>query len=295
MRLYLDTADLINLLERESAGIKREDFRALLLKGRHSIVLSFQTICELMAPLWEPNSTTIVTSTMNKLEELPHEWIDLVRLPNLEVGEALQAFKQGRKYNPVSPNVPNYLATIINAPDLLKLALQYPLSEAVFDLWRSGTFDPRTQHQRHVHTYRSLMDEDRKLVATLGDKSKARKQLFATRVVERIKYFKLYAPEDENNETLFTKCSEEITQEKEWCPGTKIVFSTFHSLMDNLGDKLQDGDLGDLSHTHALPYVDWFTTDRRIAGHISAASKLLGTNHHEKLVRNIRELVKRLS
>jgi hypothetical protein len=65
--------------------------------------------------------------------------------------------------------------------------------------------------------------------------------------------------------------------------------------MDNLGDKLQDGDLGDLSHTHALPYVDWFTTDRRIAGHISAASKLLGTNHHEKLVRNIRELVKRLS
>jgi hypothetical protein len=95
LRLYLDTADLINLLERGLAGISLDEFRSFLLKGGYAIVLSFQTICELMAPLWEPGSTTVVTKTMNKLEDLPHEWIDLVRLPNIELAEALRAVKEG--------------------------------------------------------------------------------------------------------------------------------------------------------------------------------------------------------
>jgi hypothetical protein len=65
----------------------------------------------------------------------------------------------------------------------------------------------------------------------------------------------------------------------------------FHSLMDNLGDKLQDSDLDDLTHVNAVPYVDYFTSDRRIATHIKAASVSLGMKHHEKLFPNIKSLL----
>jgi len=75
------------------------------------------------------------------------------------------------------------------------------------------------------------------------------------------------------------------------CAASKLVFSSFHSLIGNLGDKLQDSDLGDLSHVHAIPYVDYFTFDRRIAAYTTMASKSLGMKQHEKLFPNIKSLI----
>lgn len=291
MRVYPDTSDLINLLERDTAGISFDDFRSILERRGHTIVLSFQTICELIAPLWEPRSSSVITRTMNRLEELRHEWIDLVRLPNLEVREALRSTKTGTPYVPPSPYVANYLATVINAPDLLKVALHYPLSEIAFDLWRSGAFDPRAQRARHVAAYRKLIEEDRKLVSGMSEKTKARRGLFARRTVEKVKQFKLHDPEDQKNDALFEACAKRILQEAELCPASKLVFSTFHSLIDNLGDKLQDSDLGDLTHVHAVPYVDYFSTDRRIGAYITMASKSLAMKYHEKLFPNIKSLI----
>lgn len=291
MRLYLDSFDFINLIERGTAGISVDEFRAFLRERGHTVVLSFPTICELIAPLWDPESTTVITRTMNTLESLPHEWIDLVSVPNLEVREALRSIKEGSPYTAVSPYVGNYLATILNAPEVLKLALNYSLSEAAFDLWRSGSFDPRKQRDRHVRVYRKLMEEDRKLISSMADKQKARRELLVQIVVGRIKAFRLYATEDGKNEALFEACARRVPQESEWCRGLKLVFSTFHSLMDNVGDKLQDSDLGDLSHVYAVPYVDYFTTDRRIASHVKPATKPLGAKQDAKIMPNIKALI----
>lgn len=65
----------------------------------------------------------------------------------------------------------------------------------------------------------------------------------------------------------------------------------FHSIVDDFGDNLNDGDLGDLAHIQVLPYVDYFTTDRRMASHLERVSRNLGVAYHEKIRRNITELV----
>lgn len=294
MKLYLDTFDLINLLERGTAGITPEEFKSFLIKSGHTIVLSFQTICELIAPLWDPDSKSVITKTMNRLDELPHEWIDLTRLPNMEVKEALRATKSSTPYVRISPYVGNYVATILNAPELLKVVIHYPLAEIAFDLWRSGSFDPRKQRERHVATYRQLVEDDRKLISTMTGKAKAREELFVLRTISRIKAFGLHDPGDKGNDALFEKCARQIMGETEWCPGSKMAFSAFHSLIDNVGDKLQDSDLGDLTHVYAVPYVDFFTCDRRISSHIVNASKIYGMNHHEKVFPNIKALLGKL-
>jgi hypothetical protein len=292
VRIYLDTSDLIDLLERDNAGVTVAEFREFLVSKNSSIVLSNQSINELIAPLWEPGGRTVVSRVLNSLEEMPHEWIDITRLPNREVQAALVATKAGTDYIPPDPFVKNYVATIINAPSLLNLYLNYPLSEIAFDLWRTGTFDPRAQKARHVGNYRKLIRTDRAVVTSMNDRHAARQKLLSDRIIERIRTFRLYNREDASNDALFENTSAQIIARPDWAPALKLVFATFHSLVDDVGDKLQDGDLGDLSHAFAVPYVDRFTSDRRISSHIRRACQTMNVECDGTLVRNIEELIK---
>ena len=291
MRIYMDTANYIDLLERGQAGTTPQQFRTFLLEKKHTLVFSFPLICELITPLWDPTSDTVVTRTLNRLEEFPHEWIDLVRLWNLEVQVGLRCFRGKISYRGVDPYVGSFASISIDPPAGVKLALHYPLAEAGFDLWKSGTFDPRAQNARHVRAYRERMKRQRKLMASFGDKRQARRNLLIERIVQRIRTQRLYEAPDEGNSQLFQRAAEHIYENPEWCPSFRLDFEVFHSLVDDVGDKLEDGDLGDLAHIYALPYVDYFSTDRRIAAHTERASRTLGINYHEKIRRTVAQLV----
>jgi hypothetical protein len=78
MRIYLDTKDLIDLLER-SQPMTAEAFSACLCSNAHRVVVSFHTVAELAAPLLTKSAQTNVMASLNRLERLP---ITLFSMPN---------------------------------------------------------------------------------------------------------------------------------------------------------------------------------------------------------------------
>jgi hypothetical protein len=97
MLVYLDTADLINIC-RGSAPIELPDLAQRLVSGGHKIVLSLDTLIEVAAPL-RNGRLLEVRRTLNRVEELPHTFINEVRIRDMEMREALSAFEHGREYD----------------------------------------------------------------------------------------------------------------------------------------------------------------------------------------------------
>lgn len=291
MRIYLDTSQLINLLERGNAGISPPQFNEMLRHGNHTLALSFVTVCELSTLLWNPRSDVVVTRTLNTLEEFPLEWIDLAKIHNLEVSYGLACHKLGFAYDRINPFVPSFVDTIQNPPRTIRMFLQYRLSEAVFDMWRSGQFDYQEQSRRLTATFRQIMEQERQLLATLRDRTAARRELFIRKVVERIQNHRLHTAEDTGNAELFREFAERVYADSSWCPTVRLSFEVFHALVNNVGDQLDEGDLNDLIHLWAVPYVDFITTDRRIAAYLAQVSERLGKCCHQKLRQNIKKLV----
>lgn len=291
MKIYLDTANFIDLLERGRAGIDPEQFRQLIASRNHTLVLSFPLIMELIQPMWEPNSQTVVTRTLNQIENFPHEWIDLVHLPNLEVKTALACFRQGNNYPLLKPYVDTFALTVVDPPKLVKVMMHYPLAEAAFDLRNSGAFNPDEKRKVYFATYKDLMARERELLATLKDKHSARKALFIEKVEQRIIRERLFEAGHKGNSELFRKAAEHIHSRPDWCPSLRFQFEVFHSVAEDVGDQLDEGDIWDFAHVQALPYVDFLITDKRIATHVERVSRRLGIAYQEKIRRNIVKLI----
>ncbi len=295
MRIHLDTHDLIDLIERGRAATTPDNFQALLLQGHHTLVLSFPLICEIAEPLWDPNSTTSVTRTLRRLEAFPHEWMDTGHLPDLEVQAAMESYRAGQPYASVDAYVRNFLETLENPPREALLMINYTLPEIVFDLWRSGNFDPRAQKQRHVASYRELLKQERQLLQRLGNRLEARRALFIQRLVELMQRVRLNGPGYTEDVERLRQIGEMAYQNPSWCPSRRLVFETFHSLVEDLGDQLEDGDLGDFFNVQTLPYVDLFTTDKRIAAHIDRVDRRLGLTYASRVRRNVLDLIDDIS
>ncbi len=178
MRIYADTSVLIDVVERDpKAG---EELRARFVNEHHNLVLSFLSICELMGPLWN-GAQAVVTRTMNRLEEWPHEWINLATIHNSEVRSALASVRAGTPYAAIDPYVQRFTDTLVGPAGPVDLILNYPLAEAVFDLWRSGQFNYRRQQDTHIAAYRRIMEEERELLQQVGDVRRARRELLETK------------------------------------------------------------------------------------------------------------------
>lgn len=294
MRLYLDTSCLINLIEREEDEIQVEEFRRVLTERNHTLVLSFPLITELIKPLWDRNSQTRVTRTLNRLEEFPHIWINLTRLPSLEVRAALDSFRRGVDYKSPQVYVGGFLDTMVNPPALSRGFIRYSLAEIAFDLHSSGTFNPSQQTRNHVKLYRQLMLQERELAAQLGGRERARLEMLVRRIIERIQREELYAAGEADDRNFFRAVAEHVSRHPDWCPALRLVFEMFHALVDNMGDQLEDGDLGDLSHAYAVPYVDLFSADRRITDYFRRASDAMGIPFHSRVHRNLRSVIEML-
>jgi len=96
MLIYPDSADLMNIC-RGNSQIAISELRQQHAAGAHQIVLSFNTLIEIAAPL--RNGLQLeVRSDLNRLDDLPHIFINEARIRDMEMREALAAFEQGREY-----------------------------------------------------------------------------------------------------------------------------------------------------------------------------------------------------
>lgn len=292
MRVYLDTSSIINLIERRTTNVSVQDFGGFLRENQHTLVYSFPLVLELIEPMWNPDSDTVVTRTLNALEDFPHEWIDTVGLPNKEVRLALRHFVAGQEYGECDLYVRSFGETFVGgSPKGVRLAIHYPLAEAAFDLRNSGTFDPIALRRRDILGYQELIRQERQLLEQLGDKRQARRRLFTDKIAQRVRQNRLYEPEFSDDPGLFGRLGEHVADRPDWCPAVRLGFEMFHALVDNVGDKLDDGDLLDMSHTKALPYVDLLCMDRRISDYVARASQRLGIAYDQKIRRGPDDLL----
>ena len=88
MLVYLDSKDLINLLD-GSTSVRLEEFIAELQAGSHHLVVSCPTIIEIAGPLLSKNARRNVTRLLAQLEKMPLVFLNEARLDPLELREAV--------------------------------------------------------------------------------------------------------------------------------------------------------------------------------------------------------------
>ncbi|MBI2292116.1 MAG: hypothetical protein HYU73_17705, partial [Betaproteobacteria bacterium] len=101
VRLYLDSRDLIVLVERKLPE-ETARFEKKLRQGSGELIFSMHNITECCAPLIYGEGSSVMR-TLNRLEQLPHVYMTETRIEALELKEATMAFLEGREYRPVGP------------------------------------------------------------------------------------------------------------------------------------------------------------------------------------------------
>ena len=59
------------------------------------------------------------------------------------------------------------------------------------------------------------------------------------------------------------------------CPGIRFQYELYHEIARNTHDIAKDGDIRDLTHAAAVPYVDAITMDRRMSHYSLSVAKRL--------------------
>jgi hypothetical protein len=275
MLIYLDTKNYVDLIDRNSKSPTYDEFLGLLKAGNHKVALSVPLFHELIRPLWDNQPNVVVTRTMNMVEALPHTWLDLARLPSLEVARALESHVAGVPYLQINPFCERYQDALLQASPYLRGMIGLSLAEAAFDTWNGGrgSFSLPDIQRQEAATYRQLVAQERQFLSTLRNKSDGRRKLIARKVAERIQRERMLDPSAAEADSVGTEVGRVVASTAGSCSGLKVVFEAFHAVTENLRDKLQDGDLMDMAYAGAIPYVDHFVADRRMYQYLSLAAR----------------------
>lgn len=283
MLIYLDSKDLINLLEK-SDPIPGRELRDLLIDVGARLALSFITIAELSAPLRSRGAPTNVMRLLSDLESLPHVFLADCRVERLELEEAVSAFTSGREYSPVDPFVGRFDFTVpLRGRPATAIYLDYSIAETVWDLWcnEPSLFDGFAGHR---HRLESAMAEDR----TMTDPPSLRDHFPV--VVER--NLRLYGVSAQGVD--IKGLGGWIYSAEERCPANRITYETWHRLRANVTDKLEPSDMSDFNHLLCLPYVDVATLDNRMLAYVRATMARWPEGILARCLRNASEVIRYL-
>lgn len=281
MLIYLDTKDLINILEK-SLPCSSDQFESILQQGKHRLVLSVITIMELSEPLLHNRTKTNVMGLLNRLEKFPHAFIHLSSIPRLELGEAIRAFSRGEECDGIFPFVNRFDQTVdLNATPSTGIYLDYPLAETVWDLY---SFDALGGLDKYAKKLKRAFALDRAL-----SPQPSLKKHFARTLERNLSLHKLTYPS-----SATAPLANWIYSNPLRCPSERLGYEIWHKMVRNVTDEPDDSDLEDFLHIGCLPYVDVMTVDRRMHGYISQVSTSIGVDYESKSFRRLEEILLRL-
>jgi hypothetical protein len=277
MLVYLDSKDLINLLE-SSNPVGSRDFGDELRRREWELVLSFCTVAELAAPLLSSPVRTNVMALLNSLEELPITYIADASILREELKEAVSAFSEKRDYQPIRPFVKRFDETIpMEGPPASRVFLRFGLAETMFMLWTENPAVLRG-FDRHSERYKGVVEQDRALAPRPSLRAH-----FSSVLERNLQLFGISLPA-----SSVSALTDWIVSEPIRCPGNRLVFEMFHAISKNRTDKLYPSDLADFNHLYCLPYVDLATVDRRIYGYLMSLRPSTGPSLQTKCYRSLR-------
>ena len=280
MHVYLDTRDLIDLVERRSAK-DTDRFEERLRKSPSQLIFSMHNIMECCGPLVHAAETFNVMTTLNRLEQMPHLYLAEARIEDLELREATSAFLEKREYQTISvPIVPrfDYVVSPFEQP-ATKDYIGYSLAQVIFELWRVDE-NLFAGYPSHAKRLRVLLDSDRKRTDY-----KRHDLNFPNTVVRDLRLYGIRFPH-ESTDAL----SKWIFENPSRCPALRLGYEVFHKLVRNLTDSGENSDIPDFAHISCLPYVDAITLDNRMRGYVAQVDKSIGTNYSKNIYRNLDEI-----
>lgn len=261
MKIYLDSKDLINLLN-NSGPIGVDDFEKALRSNGHELILSSSNVFEISAPLIKKAHTNVMR-LLNRLERLPIRFIHNANIPKLELLEAIDAFNNIRTYQKIMPFVPRFDYTLsIDGPPPTRDYINHSISETIFTLWRE---DPELflGFPKHTIKLRHSFELDRAMI-----KRPSLKDNFTKTIGLSLQNYEISFP------------LEKLKQLADWiynnpiiCPSIRLNYNIFHKIVKNIGDIPKESDINDFTHIDCIPYVDMVTIDNRMYNYIAQVRK----------------------
>lgn len=284
MLVYLDTRDLINVVER-GQPCPAEEFRRRLVAGNHRLVISFSNVRELSQPLFITQTRTIVTRLLNQIETFPVQYIREAYTCPQEVEEAFAAFSEAREYAGISPFVERFdeACTPWKQRPATANFLNLSLSETVFMIY-SANANSLINLPQHAETLRRLLEADRRL----GDPPTLREN-FAQVVGRHISQARLPVPRDR-----VAPLANWIYDNPSRCPSLRLSYEVYHSIRANLTDVPRDGDILDVAHVGCIPYVDLITLDARMRDYLRRVAASCMPGCAGRVCQNADEILRRL-
>lgn len=280
MRVFLDTKDLISVLERGEPC----DVNALgrsLVNGSHRLCISVANVRELAAPLVEGDSSgPSVTKTLADLEKLPLTYLREHKVIPLEIIAAMSAYSGGEEPATVTPYSDRFDKAIEEMIPT-RLFLNYPLPEIVFDLWQDPSiFRKRLDHESRL---RNVLDADR----GLGRLPK-KKVRFRDTIRRHADSCGISLAQDLNRFSYW------LYENPLRCPGTRLIFEVFQVFVGDQQAAAEAGHFGDLGHVGCLPYVDLMTLDGQMRSYVESATRGWNPSPSKKVVSSVEDVLRRL-
>jgi hypothetical protein len=275
MLIYLDSRDLIDLCQ-GSACIEISDFGNWLLSRSHRVVLSMQTLIELSDQLRIGNLLE-VRKDLNRLENLPHTFVNEARICDLEMREAISAFEEGREYrfNATAPfgSRIDQVADQHGEPQRVlegrvlvptSMIVNYGIAEGIIYLWRSDPHIFDVQRRRQADWQR-MMEADRALVSPPSLEENFVKKMAGDLYTHQISFPIARVGE----------LARWVYESPNRCPGIRLQYEAQHQFRRDRTSRTSASDIIDLIRTPAVPYVDFFITDKRMMGYCRQAAKAI--------------------
>lgn len=264
MRILLDSKDLIDIVE-HGRPVKLEDFRNYLHDHDSSLVLTFNNVRELAAPLAQGIDALHVRDLLQRLETLPLSYLGEANIPADEVKGAVRAFNSGTEYNPINPWVSRWDETIPGPRPAVGKMLILRLDEIVLDIARvdASVF---SGYSFYKDALRQQFENDRRIPAAARVPERNFPKV-VERLIEHHRIEKPNGPLDDFAAWIYKDPSR--------CPGFRLGYEVFHELLKNVRDEPEASDIPDISHINASPYADAATLDRRMHGYCSQVSRKL--------------------
>lgn len=264
MKILLDSKDLIDIVEHDRP-VKLEDFCSYLYDHDSSLVLTFNNVRELAAPLAQGIDALHVRYLLQKLETLPISYLADVTIPTEEVKEAVRGFNSTTEYKPINPWVSRWDETMPGPKPAAGKMLILRLDEIVLDIARedASVFSGYSFYEKAL---RQQFENDR----TISRSARVPEQNFPKAVGRLIEHYGIEKPNMPMDDFAAW-----IYKDARRCPGFRLGYEVFHELLKNVGDKPEASDIPDISHINAIPYVDVATVDRRMHGYCSQVSRKL--------------------
>jgi hypothetical protein len=283
MRVFLDTRDLIPLLERRDP-CDAKTFAGLLERGGHQLVLTQTVVFELSAPIVQPATPTVVTRLLNDLESIPLTYLGAGQILPGELREAVRAFSRGDEYSWLGPFHDRFDASIpTSGPAPTSSYLRHGLAETVLTISQEAP-DLFRREGLPLAQLRTVLESDRAITnpPTLSDN-------FREKIRRDLQGYGVAAPG-----TSIPDLADWIYASPARCPGLRLAYEVYHQIRRNIEDAPEISDFADFAHVLCLPYLHLATLDRRMATYVHQASRLWAPAQRPTVVRSTTEVIARL-